>query len=145
MLNCYLCTKECTSIKQYIWHLKVFHYNLGPESLYTCKQHNCFRDFLGISKFKKHLINSHISDDLNTLLNFETNDSFENPNEFSCDSNVTLPSDDIINESNLLFEDNSEYEVHKDFKDIVNNNILSFISNLYSKPTVTGTLFTFFK
>lgn len=86
------------------------------------------------------MINIHRSDDLSTLLNIETNDSFEKPNEFSHDSVVTLPSDDIVNKYNLFFKDNSEYEVHNDFKDIVIKNILSFIRNLYSKLNVTGTL-----
>lgn len=59
MYNCFLCTEnKLISINQFIWHLKVYH-NLGPQSLYTCKQENCYRDFLGLHKLRQHFNRTH--------------------------------------------------------------------------------------
>jgi len=47
-----------------IWHLKVFD-DLGSQSMFTCKQPNCFRDFLGLEKFRQHLKKNHMLDSSN--------------------------------------------------------------------------------
>lgn len=130
MFNCFLCTEnKFTSTNQYIWHLKVYH-NLDSQSLYTCKQDNCFRDFLGLHKFRQHLNRTHANKSNSiTQLNVEIDGPLEN------DSGSTAFDPNITNENS--FEKNI---INCTFKDIVTNNVSSFIAKLYSKPNVTDTL-----
>lgn len=114
----------------------MFHY-LGPQSLYTCKQQHCFRDFLELDKFRKHLTKYHITDDIDTALNIE-HKSPTKSNYFLPDSDVII--NEIVNESNFISGDLNEDNIDKDFKNVVTSSILSFIANLYSKPNVTAIL-----
>lgn len=138
MFNCFICTENSFStINLYIWHLKVFH-DLGPQSMFTCKQPNCFRDLLGLEKFRQHLKRNHRLDTLN-------NHSNENIDEIVTDQLNTNVFDQhkvksIITDTEETFNQNVNSKDGTTFKDVVTRIILKFISKLYLKPNLTSLL-----
>lgn len=119
MFNCFLCTEYTfISTNQYIWHVKVYHH-LSPLSLYTCKQENCFRDFLGLHKFRQHLSRVHDANKSNSIT--QLNLEIDGPLENDSGSTAFYP--------NITYENSFEKNIiNGTFKDIVTNNISSFIA-----------------
>lgn len=106
-----------TSIKKHILHLKVYYY-LGPQSLYTCKQNNCFRDVLGLDQFRQYLNKIHRIDNSNSILNAEGHRFITKYNDYLPISDVTA--NDIITVSNFIFKGSNKNTIDND---IITNTI----------------------
>ncbi|CAI6349371.1 unnamed protein product [Macrosiphum euphorbiae] len=136
MFNCFICTENTFStINLYIWHLKVFH-DLGSQSMFTCKQPICFRDLLGLEKFRQHLKRNHMLDTLNNHSNEYIDEIFTDQLNTNVFDQHKVKS--TISDSEDTFNQNSKNGTN--FKDVVTNIILKFISNLYLIPNLTSLL-----
>lgn len=60
MYFCFVCSAGLDDYKALFSHLKCCH-QLGPKSIYHCKQHNCTRTFSHIRSFRRHIITSHVT------------------------------------------------------------------------------------
>ncbi|KAF0723633.1 Uncharacterized protein FWK35_00027468, partial [Aphis craccivora] len=126
---------RCSSINQLILHLKVYH-NFNVNSIYTCNQGECVRDFQGSEKFRKHLMVVHFQNtetiNLDTpLLEFTNN--LNNKSSFEHESNH------ICSETNITSSATNTTS-SASYNDIIINCVLEFITSLYTKPTVTEIL-----
>jgi len=106
--------------------------------MFTCKQPNCFRDLLGLEKFRQHLKRNHMLDTLN-------NHSNENIDEIVTDElNLNVFDQhkvkSTIADSEETFNQNVNSKDGITFKDVVTSIILKCISNLYLKPNLTSLL-----
>lgn len=121
MLYCPVCCLSYENIKAVISHIKMKHFF---DRQFPCKQENCLRVFQNIYTFKRHLLLKHKDDEVKALSTkrvCEVNDSI-----------VTLKDG-----SSSILNNNSSLEVpsniqKEDFKNILLDNSILFVSKLYS-------------
>lgn len=112
------------SVKELIWHFKVFH-NLSDQSLFICSQGACVRDFKNLSKFRRHLNNDH---------------SILQCVESHIDFNSELPSLPISDEIPLSTIHTCDADEYESFEDNVRSSAISFLSELHMNTSMTSNL-----
>lgn len=130
-MKCYKCENNFADFQQYFVHLRYVH---NVTNYFTCPDDNCNRLYHSKSDFKKHLINYHNYNKLNTR---DSKSSKE-----VCSSN----SDDPINLNESTKFESSGKKQHSfliDYQLKVNAAVVSFIAKLYNVSNLPKSIIQF--
>lgn len=119
--SCFSCNKTFAEKDVLLKHIKIMHSLLQK---FICRQDNCCRSFSTINDFRKHLNNNHTQ---MSIPNVKTTVNLENIATTSTESiNSQPPNIDIKTKKSEIKEGNID----------LHNEILAFISHLYSIPSM---------
>lgn len=135
MYKCPCCVNNFVAINSLIAHVKLIH-NASTSS-FICKEDNCFRNFINIHSFKRHLMLKHLNLDENVYISqkvcddnilYQTNSDCKFQKYVNSEDLITVNvCDQLINKSVTL----------KHFDDIVTQNAASFVLKLYSDASMS--------
>lgn len=128
MPTCYNCKLKILRKKDLFNHLKlVYNHNLTSTSVYKCAEFNCNRCFSSLNSYKKHLTRHNLkeNDYCNIVATIDTCEENDASSEVNCS---------YLSQERTYRSDESEFFK---FKELLNNNTLTFISKLYADNTMT--------
>jgi hypothetical protein len=138
MFYCPLCTISYTEISLLINHLLYMH-KYHSSNRFVCKQNNCYREFHKLIKFKEHLLNKHVHQQVHQNINV--------PLQKKLDFQIQNIDSDIENVHtqnemhNNNFHDKEHLKLNKsivihDIKYQLKESASSFISTFYSDKNI---------